>query len=72
MKKLGTDYLIQEEGTKKGKTLEITAYVSKSGITLFNNNHQLDFTFIDSKPEMLAKIGGMIRKIGLKAIKGKI
>ena len=56
--KLGTDYLITERGTN-GKTLEITAYVSDNGITLFTKDHQLDFTFQDSKPEMLAKIGKM-------------
>lgn len=62
--KLGTDYLLTEKGTEKGKTLEMTAYVSKEGVCLFTKDHQSDFTFIDSKPAMLVKIGRMITKAG--------
>lgn len=64
IKKLGTDYLITTKGTN-GKTLEITAYVSDEGITLFRKDHQLDFTFIESKPEILKGIA----KLMLEAVK---
>ena len=69
--KQGSQYLIKEKGTN-GHTLEITAYVSIEGITLYNKTSQLDFNFIDSQPEVVAKIGAMIRKAGLKSMKGKI
>ena len=57
--KLGSDYKITEKGTN-GHTLSIKAYISEEGITLFNNNEQLDFTFWDSKPEMLIGIGKLL------------
>jgi len=60
--KSGTEYLIQTKGTN-GKTLTIFAYISDEGITLFTRNHQEDFTFIDTKPEILAKLGKMFIKI---------
>lgn len=62
--KLGTEYLIEEKGTKKGKTLKIKAYVSKEGIDLYNQVGGMDFTFMESNPEMVQKIGKMIMKAG--------
>lgn len=59
IKKLGTDYLIQTKGTN-GKTLEITAYISDEGITLYNKNDQNEFVFIDSDPKLVGKIGRML------------
>lgn len=61
--KQGTQYLIKEKGTN-GHMLEITAYVSDEGTTLYTKNSQLDFNFIDSQPEMLQKLGKMIQKAG--------
>ena len=69
--KQGSQYLIKEKGTN-GHTLKITAYVSDEGITLYTKDSQLDFNFIDSEPEIVAKIGKMIYQIGTKAIKGKL
>ena len=59
--KLGTDYLITDKGTNN-KKLEITAYVSKDGVTLFRKDHQLDFNFIESDPVLLGKLARMFLK----------
>lgn len=62
---IGTNYLIEEVGTSKHLKLSIGVNIdSKGGVSIITNKGEEEFVFIDSKPEMVVKIGKMIAKAG--------
>lgn len=68
-KLIGQNYVIEEKGTSKYRKLSICVNVdSGGGITIFGKDTSNDFTFINSKPEMVVKIGKMIAKAGTLAL----
>ena len=66
---IGTNYAIEEVGTSKGRVLTIGVNVdSGGGVTVINNRGDEEFTFINSKPEMLIKLGKMLTQAGKIAL----
>lgn len=69
---IGTNYMIEEEGTSKGRNLSIGINVDSEGkVSVMNNKGDIEFVFISSKPEMLIKIGKMLTQAGKIALAAK-
>jgi hypothetical protein len=63
--KLSTKYKIEDKGTWGDRKLKIIAFALADGtINILNQAGEKEFTFQNSKPAMIQKIGRMIIKAG--------
>jgi hypothetical protein len=59
---LGTDYELKGGPRDITGHYKIFVYKGKDGLSIFNNNHQMEFIFQDSKPEVVKAIGELLVK----------